>query len=54
MHIVDHVVAHFHAFSRLLQGVLVPVNLRQNGAVLQLQLADDEDLSHSIRDALFF
>ena len=34
VHIIDHVVAHFHSFSGLLQGILVPVNLRKDGAVL--------------------
>lgn len=53
VHIVYHVMAHFHAFSCLLQGVLVPVNLRQDGTILKFQLSDDEDLPHPVRDALF-
>ena len=44
--------AHFHSFSGLFKRILMSVNLRKNSTVLQLKLADDEDLSHSVGNAL--
>ena len=51
MHIVNHVVAHFDSLSCLLKSILVLVNLGQDGAVLQLQLADDKHFPHAVGDA---
>jgi hypothetical protein len=48
LHIIDHLVTDFDTFSGLIKCVLVSMDLGQDGAVLQLELADDEDFSHSI------
>ena len=34
VHIIEHLMTHFHAFSCLLKCILVPVDLRENGTVL--------------------
>ena len=52
VHIIEHLMAHFHSFSGLFKRILMSVNLRKNSTVLQLKLADDEDLSHSVGNAL--
>ena len=51
-HVVNHLVAHSDSLLSLVQSVLVTMDLGQNGAVLQLELTDDEDLPHPIRDVL--
>ena len=53
LHVVDHLVAHFDSFSGLIESIFVPMDLRQDGAVLQLELTNNEYLPHAIRDALF-
>ena len=52
VHIIEHLMAHFHSFSSLFKCILVPVDLWKNSTVLQLKLANDEDLSHSVGNAL--
>ena len=54
VHVIDHVVADLDTLSRLLQGVLVLMNLGQDGAVLQFQLPNNEHFSHSVRNAFLF
>jgi hypothetical protein len=54
VHVIDHVMAYFHTFSSLLKSFFVFVNLGQDGAVLQLQLTDDENFSHAIGNAFLF
>jgi hypothetical protein len=51
VHIIDHMVAHLDTLSGLLQGILVLMDLGEDGAVLQFQLANDEHLSHSVGNA---
>lgn len=34
VHIIEHLMTHFHAFSCLLKCILVPVDLRENSTVL--------------------
>jgi hypothetical protein len=54
MHIVEHLVTHLNALSCLVKSIFVSMNLGKDGTVLQLELANYEDLSHSVRDAFFF
>lgn len=54
VHIIEHLMAHFHSFSGLFKRILMPVDLRKDSTVLQLELANDEDLSHSVGNALLF
>ena len=54
VHVINHLVAHLDALACLLQRIFVSVDLRQDGTVLELELADYEDFSHPIRYALFF
>ena len=54
MHIVNHLMTHFDSFSCLIQSIFVSVDLRQNGTILQLELSDDENFSHSIWNTFFF
>ena len=52
IHIINHLVAHFHAFPRLIERILVAVDLGEDGAVLQLQFSNYEDLPHPVGNAL--
>ena len=52
VHVMDHLVADTAALTCLLQRILVSMYLTEDGAVLQLQLAQDEHLTHPVRDAL--
>ena len=54
VHIVDHLVAHLDTLSCLVQGILVAMDLRQDSTVLKFELGNYKDLSHAVRDALFF
>ena len=42
--------AEAHALPRLLKGILVPVNLREDGAELHLEARDDDELAHAVAD----
>lgn len=53
MHIINHLMAHFDSFSSLIKSIFVSVNLRQNSTILQLELTDDENFSHSIWNTFF-
>jgi len=54
VHVVDHLVAELDSFSGLFKSIFVSVDLTENGTVLQLEFPNDEYLSHSVADALFF
>ena len=52
LEVVDEQVTELDSLSGLLESVLVAVHLRENGAVLHLELAQDLQLLHAVGDAL--
>lgn len=53
-HVIYQVMRDPHTFLRLIKGVLVSVDLRQDGTVLKFQFADKLQFSHPVRDTTLF